>query len=388
MKGKPLTTDPTHASRDGWIETGLSGGMLTVKLGGRWTMAAAETHESALARLEAGGAARARFDMAYVEALDTAGAWLVMRAAHRLRTEGAEIEFVGVQPAHNDLIDRLGSLHDHVEMEPPATHPLIALVSRVGVSVVNVGEEIADSIAFLGHTVVSFASLTRRPGQFRIRAVIHHMEHAGLNAIPIVALLSFLIGLVIAYQGSVQLRTFGAEIFVVDLVAVSILRELGILLTAIIVAGRSGSAFAAQIGAMKTNEEIDAMQTLGLDPMQVLVVPRVLALMITLPMLGFVADVMGLFGGGIMAMMELGLTPGQYIERLGNGFSPWSFGVGLVKAPFFAAIIALTGCFMGMQVTGSAESVGGQTTRAVVHSVFMVIVMDAIFSVLFAYIGI
>ena len=370
------------------MKTGLAGGLLTVRLGGRWTLDAAEAHETALIRLEADGAVRARIDMGAVEALDTAGAWLVMRAAHQLRTQGAEIEFVGLQPAHGDLMDRLGHLHDHVEMEPPKAHPLLALVGRVGESVVGVGQEIADSLAFLGQTVISFMSLVRRPGQFRLRAVIHHMEHAGLNAVPIVALLSFLIGLVIAYQGSVQLRTFGAEIFVVDLVAVSILRELGILLTAIIVAGRSGSAFAAQIGAMKTNEEIDAMHTLGLDPMQVLVVPRVLALMVTMPLLGFVADVMGLFGGGIMAMAELGLTPGQYIERLGDGFSAWSFGVGLIKAPIFAAIIALTGCFMGMQVTGSAESVGGQTTRAVVHSVFVVIVVDAIFSIFFAYIGI
>jgi len=362
--------------------------LLTVRMGGRWTMQAAEMHEKGLSRIDAGGAARARFDLAALDALDTAGAWLIMRAAHRLQTLGAGVEFVGVQSAHAELIDRLGHLHDHVAMSPPPINPLVALVARVGESMIGVGQEIAGSISFVGQTVISLWHLACRPRQFRLRAMIHHMEHTGLNAVPIVALLSFLIGLVIAYQGSAQLRTFGAEIFVVDLVAVSILRELGILLTAIIVAGRSGSAFAAQIGAMKTNEEIDAMRTLGLDPMLVLVVPRLLALMITLPMLGFVADIMGLFGGGIMAVIELGITPGQYIERLGSGFSAWSFGVGLVKAPLFAAIIALTGCFMGMQVTGSAESVGGQTTRAVVHSVFVVIVVDAIFSIFFAYIGI
>jgi len=330
--------------------------LLTVRMGGRWTMQAAEMHEKGLSRIDAGGAARARFDLAALDALDTAGAWLIMRAAHRLQTLGAGVEFVGVQSAHAELIDRLGHLHDHVAMSPPPINPLVALVARVGESMIGVGQEIAGSISFVGQTVISLWHLACRPRQFRLRAMIHHMEHTGLNAVPIVALLSFLIGLVIAYQGSAQLR--------------------------------SGSAFAAQIGAMKTNEEIDAMRTLGLDPMLVLVVPRLLALMITLPMLGFVADIMGLFGGGIMAVIELGITPGQYIERLGSGFSAWSFGVGLVKAPLFAAIIALTGCFMGMQVTGSAESVGGQTTRAVVHSVFVVIVVDAIFSIFFAYIGI
>ena len=213
------------------------------------------------------------------------------------------------------------------------------------------------------------------------------MEQSGLNAIPIVALISFLIGVVLAYQGSIQLTQFGAEVFVIDLVAISVLRELGILLTAIIVAGRSGSAYTAQIGAMRINEEVDAMRTLGLDPMQVLVVPRLIALVITLPLLGFIADIMGLLGGAVMANIELGISPGVFLERLEHAFAPWSFGVGLIKAPVFASIIALPGCFIGMKVSGSAESIGLYTTRAVVHAIFAVIVMDAIFSIFFAYIG-
>jgi phospholipid/cholesterol/gamma-HCH transport system permease protein len=221
-----------------------------------------------------------------------------------------------------------------------------------------------------------------------VRAVVYHMEQAGLNAIPIVALISFLIGVVLAYQGAIQLTRFSAEVFVVDLVAVSVLRELGVLLTAIIVAGRSGSAFTAQIGSMRINEEVDAMRTLGLDPMQVLVVPRLIALVVTLPLLAFMADIMGLVGGAVMASVELGVSPGVFVDRLESALEPWSVGVGLIKAPFFALIVALTGCYMGMKVTGSAESVGLYTTRSVVHAIFAVIVSDAVFSIFFAYIGI
>jgi phospholipid/cholesterol/gamma-HCH transport system permease protein len=262
------------------------------------------------------------------------------------------------------------------------------VVARCGKGVIDIGVEILESIAFLGLTTVSLTRVVAQPRQLRVPAIFYHMEQAGLNAIPIIALIAFLIGLVIAYQGAIQLRQFGAEIFVVYMVAVSVLRELGILLTAIVVAGRSGSAFTAQIGAIKINEEVDAMRTIGLDPMQVLVVPRVIALMIVLPLLGFVADVMGLIGGGVMSMIELGISPAQFIDRLGQSFAPWTLGTGLVKAPVFATIIATTSCYMGMKVTGSSENLGKLTTRSVVHAIFAVIVADAVFSIFFAYIGI
>ena len=217
--------------------------------------------------------------------------------------------------------------------------------------------------------------------------LIYHLEAIGFNAVPIVSLISFLIGVVLAYQGATQLRQFGAEIFTVELVAISVLREIGILLTAIIVAGRSGSAFTAQIGSMKLNEEIDAMRTLALDPMEVLVLPRVLALIIALPMLGFIADIMGLFGGALMCWVVLDITPGLYLQRLNEWVPLAHFWVGLIKAPFFALMIGLIGCFEGLQVEGSAESVGRLTTKSVVEAIFMVIVVDAIFSIYFAVIG-
>jgi phospholipid/cholesterol/gamma-HCH transport system permease protein len=193
---------------------------------------------------------------------------------------------------------------------------------------------------------------------------------------------------VLAYQGATQLQKFGAEVFVVDLIGVSVLREIGILLTAIVVAGRSGSAFTAQIGSMKVNEEVDAMRTLGLDPIQVLVIPRVLALVLMLPLLAFFSDMMGLLGGGLMAWSVLDVSPGQFIERLNSSIGLWTFWVGIIKAPVFGLLIALVGCYEGLQVANSAESVGSRTTRSVVESIFLVMIVDAVFSIFFAYIGI
>lgn len=379
---------PEVGRRDGWLNAQEEEGTLSLVAGGHWNIAAAQRLEREFARLGGFKGAHARIDLGAVESLDTAGAWLVHRLAARLERAGAKVEILNVAEAQQALLERLAHLEAQVAIGAPQRSALIAIVERVGESAIDLAAEVKEGIGFLGLIVISLVRLLRHPGQFRYKAVVYHMEQSGLNAIPIVALISFLIGVVLAYQGSIQLTRFGAEVFVVDLVAVSVLRELGILLTAIIVAGRSGSAYTAQIGAMRINEEVDAMRTLGLDPMQVLVVPRLIALVITLPLLGFIADIMGLLGGAVMANIELGVSPGVFLERLQDAFSPWSFGVGLVKAPVFAGIIALTGCYMGMKVTGSAESVGLYTTRSVVHAIFAVIVVDAIFSVFFAYIGI
>jgi len=378
----------TSAAREGWLERIEAPDSLTLNLGGRWDMRCAQRYEKELRHLKPAGTQALRVDFAAIESLDTAGAWLIIRLAQRLRAEGIDVAFDNLHAAQADILERLTKINSHVEIEPPRPNALVAIVALVGKSAIDIGLEVMEGVAFLGLTVVSLARAVVRPKLFRVPAIFYHMEQAGLNAIPIIALIAFLIGLVIAYQGAVQLRQFGAEIFVVDMVAVSVLRELAILLTAIVVAGRSGSAFTAQIGAMKINEEVDAMRTIGLDPMQVLVVPRLIALMIVLPLLGFVADVMGLIGGGVMAMIELGISPSQYIDRLSQSFAPWSLGTGLLKAPVFAAIIALTSCYMGMKVTGSSENLGKLTTRSVVHAIFAVIVVDAMFSVFFAYIGI
>ena len=227
-----------------------------------------------------------------------------------------------------------------------------------------------------------------RPSRIRLTPFPAHLELVGLNALPIVGLISFLIGVVLAYQGAVQLQRFGAEVFVVDLIGVSVLREIGILLTAIVVAGRSGSAFAAAIGSVKLYQEVDAMRTLGLDPMETLVLPRVLALVVAMPLLCFFSDLMGLLGGGVMAWAVLGIGPGLYIERLHDAVGLWAFWVGMIKAPVFGFVIAMVGCMEGLRVEGSADSVGRQTTRAVVASIFLVIVLDAVFSIFFSIVGV
>ncbi|MFO7804290.1 MAG: ABC transporter permease, partial [Paracoccaceae bacterium] len=226
------------------------------------------------------------------------------------------------------------------------------------------------------------------PGEFRLTSLFAHAEDVGYRAVPIVALMAFLIGVVLAFQGSAQLRQFGAEVFVVDLIAISILRELGILLTAIIVAGRTASAFTAAIGSMKMREEIDAMRTLGLDPATVLFVPRILALVLMLPILGLIANVMGLLGGAIMSWVELGISPAMFRTRLVEGTDISHVMVGMVKAPVFALIIGIIGCHAGMQVESNAESLGRQTSNAVVAAIFAVIVADAGFSIFFAQMGI
>ena len=222
------------------------------------------------------------------------------------------------------------------------------------------------------------------PRRLRLTALVAQMEQTGVNAVPIVGLLSFLIGVVLAYQGADQLRRFGAEIYTVNLLGVGILRELGVLMAAIIIAGRSGSAFTAQIGTMRVNEEIDAMRTIGLDPVEVLVIPRLFGLMLTLPMLTLCANLLGIFGGALMSWVALGITPPQFTRQLQSALYAWTFWIGLVKAPFFAFIIALIGCYEGFQVARSAESVGRMTTLSVVEAIFFVIVADAAFSIVFS----
>jgi len=248
--------------------------------------------------------------------------------------------------------------------------------------------EARDLVAFIGLVTIALMRTVFQPRRMRWTALVSHIERTGLDAMPIVGLLGFLIGVVLAYQGADQLRQFGAEIFTVNLVGVGVLREMGIPLTAIIVAGRSGSAFTAEIGSMTLNEEVDAIRTLGLDPVDMLVMPRMLALMITLPLLTFFADMMGIFGGAVMALLALDISFSQYFRQLGTAITLTTFLVGMVKAPIFAAMIAVIGCFQGLRVGRSAAAVGRATTASVVEGVFVVILLDALFSVLFSILGV
>ena len=286
------------------------------------------------------------------------------------------------------MLEQVAAADRPAEVVPPGPGTLVRILARVGAGTLDAIEESRQVVGFFGRVMSSLLGTLARPHRLRLTALVSHMEQVGFNALPIVGLLSFLIGVVLAYQGAVVLQRFGAEIFVVNLIAISVLREIGILLTAIVVAGRSGSAFAAAIGSMMVHEEVDAMRTLGLDPMEVLVLPRLLALALTMPLLAFFADMMGLLGGGIMAWVVLDIAPTLFLERLGDAVSVWSFWTGMIKAPVFGVIIAVVGCLEGFRVSGSAESVGRQTTRAVVTSLFLVIVADALFSIFFSTVGV
>lgn len=341
----------------------------------------------------AGAAAAARgasvLDIAGLTRMDTAGAWFLVDLQRRIGGGGGvDAVIAGASAAQEQLIETVRRNMPPDGAGGARAAPLVNRLDTFGRSVVRAGRTAVELTSFLGQVVATMGGIIVRPRRLRLTSVVHHCQEVGVNAVPIVALMAFLIGVVLAFQGSAQLRQFGAEVFVVDLIAISILRELGILLTAIIVAGRSGSAFTAAIGSMKMREEIDAMRTLGLDPVTILVVPRVLALMLMLPALGFIADISGLVGGALMSWIELGVSPAVFQSRLVGNTDVWHFGVGMIKAPFFALIIGIIGCYEGMMVGGNAESLGRLTSTSVVLSIFMVIVMDALFSIFFAVVGV
>lgn len=341
-------------------------------------LSAQELHADALTAIDVSGLSQ----------MDTAGAWLLVDRQLAAANLGREVPITGASDAQAQLIDTVRKNMPPTEAEPAKPVKILDRLEGYGRKVVDGLRKATELVSFLGQVIATLGGIIRHPSRLRLTSVVHHCQEIGVNAVPIVALMAFLIGVVLAFQGSAQLRQFGAEVFVVDLIAISILRELGILLTSIIVAGRSGSAFTAAIGSMKMREEIDAMRTLGLDPVTILVVPRVLALMLMLPALGFIADISGLVGGALMSWIELGVSPAVFQTRLVNNTDVWHFGVGMIKAPFFALIIGIIGCYEGMKVGGNAESLGRLTSASVVLSIFMVIVMDALFSIFFAIVGV
>lgn len=322
-----------------------------------------------------------------VDRLDTAAAWAVARLKSRVEDAGQSFEAEGGSDGHQSLLRSvIDAMPSPQEVEQ--THKTLTdRIAGIGEAMANAGKLMLSLVGYFGMFLSRLGRALRRPRDFQLTALVHHCEEVGLRAVPIVALMSFLIGVVLAFQGSTQLRQFGAEVFVVDLIAISILRELGILLTAIIVAGRTASAFTAAIGSMKMREEIDAMQSLGLDPVQRLFVPRILSLIIMLPILGLIANAMGLLGGGIMAWIDLEISPAMFTTRLVNGTDISHLVIGMIKAPVFALIIGIVGCQAGMQVKSNAESLGRMTSSSVVAAIFAVIVADALFSIFFSMIG-
>lgn len=358
-----------------------------VRFSGRFLTEVLGTVEKPFAQIKP-DASKVIIDLSQLDALDTGGAWMIAQLQARLQQDGVTVELTGATHDRLTLIETVSRALPEDQGSEMSQGGLLDWITRVGVSTVQAGKSIVSLVNFLGIVLNCLGTTILRPSRLRGTSLFCQIEETGLKAVPIVALMGFLIGIVLAFQGAAQLRQFGAEVFVVDLISISILRELGILLTAIIVAGRSGSAFTASIGSMKVREELDAMRTLGLDPIEVLVLPRVLALIIVLPILGFVANVSGLVGGLLMSWIELEVSPGMFVARFSENTGVWNLAVGMIKAPFFALIIGVIACWEAMQVGGSAESVGRQTTASVVLSIFLVIVVDALFSIFFAEIGV
>jgi len=332
-------------------------------------------------KLSAAPGSATQIDASGIEAFDTAGAWIVQKLLRRLRAGSAAVDLRQLRPEFTRLLAAVG---EEVAPTPGKTDAPAGGLASIGKATAAAFEQGQALLAFIGECALAFAGCLTHPARFRWRPVLHNIRSAGFDALPIVGLLSFLLGIVVAYQGADQLRQYGANIFVADLVGLSMLREFAPLITAIIVAGRSGSAYAAQIGTMAVTEEIDAMRTIGIAPLEMLVLPKIIALLIALPLLTVFADVLGVFGGMLMARAQLAVSYTEFLERFVKTVSVTAYLVGICKAPVFAGIIVTVGCFQGFRTHGGADSVGRQTTRSVVQSIFLVIVADALFSVAFS----
>ncbi len=348
-------------------------------LSGQLTLAAIAPLERELAGL---GGAIAMIDLAGVDEIDTVGAWMVCRMA---REHGAVI--TGASAAAERLLNAVRGIDASGDTGPHRLPVWEGVPLFVGQQVYAGRAGIYKVIGFFGQILIGVASLVRHPSRFPIKALVHQMELVGVSALPIIGLMSFLIGIVIAQQGSVQLKQFGAEALTVNLVGRITLRELGVLMTAIMVAGRSGSAFAAQLGTMKLTEEIDAMRTIGISPIEALVIPRILASTFMMVVLGFYASVVAIVGGAVVGDLTLGIPFWTFLERIRDVVPEHDLWVGLIKAPVFGLIVALAGCYHGLQVRGNSEEVGRRTTMAVVSAIFTVIVLDAFFAVFFTELG-
>lgn len=359
----------------------IHAGKPVVEIGGNWTVLSLRgVRQKAARALEAAGTTRTAraVDASEVSRLDTAGALEILL----LSGGGPDTEVKTRGKGHAALFE---VVQQNMCAAMPERHVnwLSQWLEEVGRNTVDLYRQVLSLLAFFGEILVVFVEACLQPRRFRINVVVRQMYEVWIRALVIVGVLCFLIGVVIAYQGIQQLRQFGAETFAVEAVGISMFRELGVLLTAIIVAGRSGSAFTAQIGTMQVNQEVDAMRTIGLNPVEWLVMPRILALAISMPLLAFWGDMTGLLGGAVACTIYLDFTFVQFFDRLRDTVGPWHFYIGMIKAPVFGLVIATIGCFEGLQVRGSAESVGQLTTRSVVEAIFCVIVLDAVFSIIF-----
>jgi phospholipid/cholesterol/gamma-HCH transport system permease protein len=371
---------------EAWFKLDRDGRKLA--LGGSWTIGESARLDRELKTIKPAGGVL-EIDASQVSRMDSAGAWLLLRTRRAQEAAGAKISRFSLPELYQPLFENLDQERKpepHVSRIPPGFR---GRLYKIGRATMHTWRQAVSMLGYLGRVTVETGEAIVKPKHnLRIAAMFHQVEETGINALPIVGLLAFLIGIVLAYQGADQLQRFGAQIFTINLLGVGILREIGGLITAIIVAGRSGSAFTAHIGTMRVNEEIDAMQTMGLNTVDTLVLPRIVGLVIALPLLTFYSDIMGLIGGAVMCYFQLNITIPVFLRQLNDAVSINTLMVGLIKAPVFAFVIALVGCYEGFQVERNAASVGQLTTRSVVESVFLVIVLDAAFSIMFSVLGI
>jgi phospholipid/cholesterol/gamma-HCH transport system permease protein len=366
-----------------------SGDVLELRPGGSWTTA----NGAALEALTDGVTPQlehsmsVRVDMSAVRELDTLGAWLFEKMSRRATLGGRRAEIVGIAENYAGLIEEIRQVNRRARAPVPAVNPLLAKVGDIGRATIGSSEDLIAFLQLLGSLCFAILGVLRRPRSLRLTSLTYQLYRVGWQAIPIVALITFLIGAIIAQQGIFHFRKFGADSYVVDMVGILVLRELGVLIVAIMVAGRSGSAYTAELGSMKMREEIDALSTMGLDPVAVLMLPRIVALVCALPILTFIGSMAALYGGGLIAWFYGGMGPAIFIARLHEAVSVTSFEVGMIKAPFMALVIGVVACSEGLRVKGSAESLGKRTTTSVVKSIFLVIVLDGFFAVFFASIG-
>jgi phospholipid/cholesterol/gamma-HCH transport system permease protein len=371
------------------FEIASEGDRLRLVASGAWTTDHADRLEQLVDARAIGGSGTqsAEVDIAGIEKIDTFGAWLLERTVRRLEAAGTTARLTEIPDRYRGMFDKVHAASRQPLPEAQKERGVVARIEQIGEGAVGVGWDLLGLVDTLGAIVLASARALRRPRNFRVTSIVHHLDRVGWQAIGIILLITFLIGCIIAQQGIFNFRKFGAEDYVVNLVGILVVREIGVLIVAIMVAGRSGSSYTAELGSMKMREEIDALRTMGVDPVEVLVLPRIIALIIALPVLTFLGSIAALFGGEIVSALYGGMSPAIYLSRLKDVITVGDFEVGMIKAPVMALIIGVVACTEGLRVKGSAESLGLQTTASVVKSIFLVIVLDGVFAIFFAAIG-
>jgi len=377
-----MTADPTLSCTvtSEWTELAPAGAWTTVQ-----SKALEERVTAATAQVSA--ARKLVINMSGVRELDTLGAWLLERLIRGCIDRKVEVQFLNLPERYRGLLDQVGRVNRLAAERPASKSKLLAGLDLIGRSTIALNAEFTTFLEMLAAFSFAISRVLVRPQNFRLISAVYHLYRVGWQAIPIMFLITFLIGSIIAQQGIFHFRKFGADAYVVDMVGILVLREIGVLIVSIMVAGRSGSAYTAELGSMKMREEIDALRMMGFDPVEVLILPRVVALVIALPILVFLGSMAALYGGGLVAWLYGGMAPEIYIARLREAVSVTHFEVGMIKAPFMALVIGLVACGEGLRVKGSAESLGSHTTNSVVKSIFLVIVLDGMFAIFFASIG-